>query len=232
MKSDIFGSIILTVISPFQDEMLKLFPSLPDSSSFYLTRGTALAHFYLQHRKSYDLDFFTSEEHLIDPFSRRFEALVQSQSLKTDRRRSLKSFVEIFVIRGEETCVIQFAQDSPFRFEPPQEFPAYPGLKVDSLREIASNKVLALFGRAALRDFIDLYVLIHEAKFDPKRLMKEAQQKDQGFDLYWFGVALERINSYTAESQEMLMLLKPISFSSLQSFFNDWRRKVSESLLK
>jgi predicted nucleotidyltransferase component of viral defense system len=33
------------------------FSELPESEMFYLTGGTALAEFYLAHRKSYDLDF-------------------------------------------------------------------------------------------------------------------------------------------------------------------------------
>ena len=219
----------MPVISPFHEEILKVFPSVPDAGFFYLTGGTALAHFYLQHRKSYDLDFFTSEENLVDSFSRNAGVFLEKQNLKVERRRGMKSFVELFVSRRNESLVIQFAQDSPFRFEPPREFSGYPGLKVDSLRDIASNKTLALFGRAALRDFIDLYVLIREAGVDSKALLQDAQQKDKRFDLYWFAVSLERINTYSAESQEMLMLLKPIAFSELQSFFNGWQHEVAKT---
>ena len=32
------------------------------SQAFFLTGGSALGVFYLQHRRSYDLDFFTTEE--------------------------------------------------------------------------------------------------------------------------------------------------------------------------
>jgi len=34
---------------------------------FYLTGGTALAEFYLAHRKSFDLDIFTTEKGIIIP---------------------------------------------------------------------------------------------------------------------------------------------------------------------
>ena len=89
----------MPVISPFHEEILKVFPSVPDAGFFYLTGGTALAHFYLQHRKSYDLDFFTSEENLVDSFSRNVGVFLEKQNLKVERRRGMKSFVELFVSR-------------------------------------------------------------------------------------------------------------------------------------
>ena len=57
-----------------QLEVLKAFGNLPDADRFYLTGGTALAEFYLGHRRSLDLDLFTAEQGLIVPFSRIAEA--------------------------------------------------------------------------------------------------------------------------------------------------------------
>ncbi len=49
----------MQVISDIQKSILLDFPSVTDAGQFYLTGGTALAEFYLKHRKSNDLDFFT-----------------------------------------------------------------------------------------------------------------------------------------------------------------------------
>jgi len=54
---------------------------------------------------------------------------------------------------------------------------------VDSLVDIASNKLLALFGRATLRDFIDIYFLIKKGFFTGEELIEKAKKKDPGFDL-------------------------------------------------
>jgi len=51
-------------------EILFSFSKVADSEHFYLADGTALAEFCFGHRLSYDLDFFTSKEELILPFSR------------------------------------------------------------------------------------------------------------------------------------------------------------------
>ncbi len=218
------------IITPIQEAVLKHFPEVPDSQHFYLTGGTALAFFYLRHRQSNDLDFFTSVPELTNPFSHQLEAVLKNKGLSTRRLRATHSFVELVLESGAGKTIIQLAQDSPFRFEPPSEFPAFPGLKVDNLRDIASNKLLALFGRAALRDFIDIYVLVTQGGFTEEALLEAAKRKDPGFDLYWLAIAFERIHSFQARSQDMLMLMKPFPFEDLVVWFDRWRKVIGENL--
>ncbi|MBW2708388.1 MAG: nucleotidyl transferase AbiEii/AbiGii toxin family protein, partial [Deltaproteobacteria bacterium] len=45
---------------PFQDWVLKLIMNVDDT--FYLTGGTALGRYYLEHRYSEDLDLFVNRE--------------------------------------------------------------------------------------------------------------------------------------------------------------------------
>ncbi len=63
------------VLTPLQKEVLAFFSKIKDSTYFLLAGGSALAEFYLGHRKSFDLDMFTSEkkrkgtgQFLISPF--------------------------------------------------------------------------------------------------------------------------------------------------------------------
>ncbi len=219
----------MKIINSLQDVILQNFGKCPGSNQFYLTGGTALALFYLRHRKSNDLDFFTSVGEAILPFSEDLE-----KNLKTfgqvRRQRAAFSFVELFIEQEEEKTLIHLAQDSAFRFERTRQFPEYPGLAVDNLSDISSNKLLALFGRAALRDFIDIFFLVKRAGLSPETLIQQAKQKDPGFDLYWLGVALERVHTFEENSSEWLMLLEPISFLEFKSFFNDWRQKILEKI--
>ena len=60
--------------------------------------------------------------------------------------------------------------------------------------------------------------------------IESAKSNDPGFDIYWLGVAFERINTFAAGDSEMLLLIDPVSIKELQDFFNDWRRNISESL--
>ena len=138
--------------------------------------------------------------------------------------------MELIVDRGPETTMIHLAQDSPFRLEKTREFQQYPGLKIDSLPDLAANKLLALFGRATLRDFIDVYSLIKKDKFNPEELMEKAGIKDPGFDLYWLGVAFQRIKTFNDDSLDMLLLTEPIPFHELRLFFNQWGETITEKL--
>ena len=57
-----------------------------------------------------------------------------------------------------------------------------PGLssrEVDSLREIAANKVCALLGRAEIRDLVDLRAILQKG-FDLASVLRDAERKDGG----------------------------------------------------
>ena len=81
---------ITTVLSDFQKKALNLFKTSVLAKNFYLAGGTALAEYYLQHRKSEDLDFFTQVESLYDI------AVDKAQTISV-RPRS-RDFVDLFFI--------------------------------------------------------------------------------------------------------------------------------------
>lgn len=218
------------VLDNLQDAILRRIGNVPDSGNFYLTGGTALAHFYLRHRQSRDLDFFTAMEELVEPFSRHLEEALRAIGMTVQRQRGVHSFVELLVRRDDEATIIHLAQDAAFRFEPTRTFPDYPGVQVESLVDVASNKLLALYGRATLRDFIDVYVLIAKGHFTADVLVEKAKIKDPGFDLYWLGVAFERIKMFHEDAPDLLLLLEPIRFSELLAFFTRWRESITNTL--
>jgi len=221
----------LEILTKLQKKILNLFRILPDSEAFYLTGGTALSAFFLKHRKSNDLDFFTSVEDLIVPLSQKLDSLLQKEDLIIERLRGFHSFVELSASSPRESTIIHLALDSPFRFQQPSESKEFPGLKVDSLIDIASNKLLALFGRAALRDFIDIYFLIKK-HFKKDELIEKATQKDPGFDLYWLGVATEKIDDFSDDSPDMHLLTHPCTMDELKEFFSIWRKEIIEEIIE
>jgi len=215
----------LEILESIQKKILSHLKDLPDINAFYLTGGTALSAFYLGHRKSNDLDFFTNTEELILPFSFKMEEILKGKGFNVKRERGFRSFVELFVDFYDESTIMHIALDSPFRFEQPAESKEFPGIKIDSLIDIATNKLLTLFGRATLRDFIDVYFLVKE-KFTQAELIEKAKIKDPGLDLYWLGVAFERVNEFSDNSPEMLLLMRPCNTNELQGFFNEWKREI------
>ncbi|MEW6456317.1 MAG: nucleotidyl transferase AbiEii/AbiGii toxin family protein [Acidobacteriota bacterium] len=215
----------MEILGSLQKEILNCLKDLSDIEAFYLTGGTALSAFYLKHRRSNDLDLFTTIEELITPFSLKVEETLKRKGLVIERKRSFQSFVELFASSPMEFTVLHIALDSPFRFEEPQESKDFPKLRIDSLIDISTNKLLTLFGRATLRDFIDVYFLIKE-KFTKSELLQKSKIKDPGLDIYWLGVAFERIKEFSSNSSELLLLVRSCGVEELQNFFDEWRTEI------
>ena len=200
------GRGLLTFV---QQTFLSAFAQLPDQSNFYLTGGTALAEFYLGHRLSFDLDFFTPEDGLILPFSYQLEALGRDHSMQVSVVRRFVSYVEFLVTHGAQSLKIDLALDSPFRFASPLlcEY----GVHVNSYADLKVDKLLAYYGRAEPRDAVDLFFILQQEPLAP--LLEAAAQKDPGFDLYWFAVALNRAADLPDELErwpvKMLVELSP-----------------------
>jgi hypothetical protein len=156
-----------------------------------------LTEFYLGHRLSFDLDFFTSEPDLIVPFSRHLEASFKGKGFEVSVTRRFATFVEFLVTKEEDTLRADLALDSPFRFEPPglSEY----GVWVNTFADLKVDKLLAYYGRAEPRDAVDVYFILQQEPVNP--LLELATQKDPGFDLYWFAVALNQAAEFPDEQK-------------------------------
>ncbi len=197
------------LLTPLQREFLQVFSRLQDADQFYLTGGTALTEFYLGHRLSFDVDLFTAQVELAQPVSRQVEALGRPDWQVSVTRR-FSTFVELLVADREESLRVDLALDSPFRFEP--SCPADVGVRVNDERDLCVDKLLAYYGRSEPRDAVDLYFILQRYATDD--LLAWAAQKDSGFDVYWFAVALNRVSEFPDELERwpvrMLVTMDPL----------------------
>ena len=180
------------IISDLQKRLLLALHNLSDSPYFYLTGGTALAEFYFGHRKSYDLDIFTSEQGLVLPFSRIVEEKLKKIFFSLNVVRRFSSFVEFEISQEDEIIKLKFAYDSPFRFKDPVD--SYLGIKINNYKDLVVDKFLAFFGSVEPRDAIDLFFILQRE--DIEKIAELAAQKDPGFDMYWLAVALEKVKDF------------------------------------
>jgi hypothetical protein len=88
--------------------------------------------------------------------------------------------------------------------------------------ELAGHKLLALFDRAAARDFSDVYVLAH--RFGKDVLLARAAQIDTGFDTK---VLADMIASLDRFSDEELPVTGCSSAADLQAFYAAWRSELA-----
>ena len=220
------GNGLLTQI---QREFLAVFSRLPDQARFYLTGGTALSEFYLGHRLSFDIDLFTSDQELILPISYQIEESCASSGLPMAVTRRFASYVEFVISRGEESLKVDLALDSPFRFFPPIE--SEMGVLVNDLQDLHVDKLLAYYGRAEPRDAVDLYFIFQRTSVD--ELLDLAAQKDTGFDLYWFAIALNRAQSFPDEIERWpVKMLQPVSAVDLKRSFLDLEQEIMGKLIR
>ncbi|HEY3356302.1 MAG TPA: nucleotidyl transferase AbiEii/AbiGii toxin family protein [Polyangia bacterium] len=164
-------------LTPLQRELLEAF--FARDQGFFLTGGAALAGFYLGHRETDDLDLFGPPDLELD---RAVRALAGAAAACGAGLRSLQHYPEFrrFIAeRGDERCVVDLAIDrAPAVVADKIVFGA---VRVDSLREIAANKVCTLIGRAEIKDLVDLQALL-AAGVELGQALDDAARKDAGVD--------------------------------------------------
>ncbi len=172
--------------------------------------------FYLQHRYSDDLDFFTEDPQAVLRVPAVMRAMAGKIGASLSFTRTLDHFLECFLVSAAgERLEMDFALDSPYRLEP-KVFRQEIGFWTDSVLDISCNKLSALFDRAEPKDFVDIYFIHHE-RICLKDLFPKAQQKHVGMDPYWLAQAFARVR----EAKILPRMIKPITPEQLSGFFTE-----------
>jgi predicted nucleotidyltransferase component of viral defense system len=204
----------MAILTPFQQQLLRAIGQTQIAENFYLTGGTALAAYFLQHRLSEDLDFFSSDPNAVRLVKAPLQAVAAKMDATLEFSRTFNTFVECFITGpNDERVKFDFAQDSPFRLLPTTLDPEF-GLQIDSALDIASNKLAALFGRAAEKDFVDVF-FIHQELLPFHDLLIQARKKHVGMDDYWLAISLRRVQ----EVKILPRMIKSLDLTTLRAFF-------------
>ena len=213
----------MEILTPFQIEVLKRFARTPLNKTFFLTGGTALSAFYLQHRLSEDLDFFTEEEGQVPHVIPILQRIAVDLQVRIEVRRQFASYLEIFLHSNKDEIIkCDFARDSPYRHEKTIQVPAL-GIFTDNVVDIACNKLSALFDRTATKDFVDVYFLDKETLRFPEMLTK-AKMKHVGMDDYWLAISLRKVMDLGA----LPKMVKPLDVEAMHDFFLTKARELME----
>jgi len=205
------------LLTPFQRSVLKAFTDIEESKAFYLTGGTALSAFYLAHRRSEDFDLFTSAEPLIAIVARKFKSALENSGIRVQEIRSFSSFWEAVASNENENFKIQLAYDIPFLLS---EIAETEGLRIHSFEDIAAGKLLALYGRAEERDFIDIYCIVKSGKMSLETLIELAKKKDPGLDEYYLAISFEQSEKIPDDPSRLKVnLVAPIDPKEMKNFF-------------
>lgn len=156
-----------------QDKFLSWWQTL--NFPFYLTGGTALGRFYLNHRYSDDLDFFVNNndryQHYVSIFKKEIAANFRiniQQSLFTD------DFSRVFIAEEESLLKIELVNDIEYRVGEPEN---YLYGKIDTPINILSNKLSAVIGRDEPKDIFDIIHIALNYSFNWKDIFDHAKRK-------------------------------------------------------
>jgi len=154
-----------------------LIDNLPDGilASFYLTGGTALSAFYIEHRLSKDLDFFTDTEEQMPPIEFLTALIRRLPSVKDIRYERLfdRRIFEV-VFKDSDTLKVEF---STYPFKSVEERTKVGKLVVDSLLNIVTGKLFALTDRYDPKDFVDLYFVLRNYDRKLEDLIKKTGER-------------------------------------------------------
>lgn len=161
------------LLYPLQDRVLN--QVAVSGTSFYMTGGTVLGRFLLNHRYSDDLDFFLNAA---TDFREQIEKLIEFLNLtfRDIRMNNLQdSFARYYIVENDLQLKLEFVNDVKFRVGIPIR--KEDGLQIDTWDNILSNKLTAL-SRTAPKDYADVLFLSLKYKFNWKTIIDHAKQKD------------------------------------------------------
>ena len=202
---------------------------------FFLTGGTALAAFYLHHRISEDLDLFIRREDVDFGIALRGLSENLRKFGEVETALASKSFLRFFLHapNGEwDKLKIEFAQDVPALIVSPLTIDH---VIVDSLEDIATNKVSAILGRDKPRDLFDLYMILSKTSLTLDILFKNVITKDASFEhkeaLYGFvGKIRNTLNLSQEEFLSDVHPVKPETALNMARYLNGAIDKFLEEL--
>ena len=208
------------MLTPLQKRIAKIVGGLSEARGFALAGAGGLLVRGLIHRQTRDLDYFTvpGEEEALSGLRDALERALDRAALDHSRQRDLSTFVRIEVSDGDDRCEVDLAID--YRALPVEPSDYGPTLAV---RELAANKVLALFDRAEARDFLDLVELTRY--FELRPLLELAAEKDTGFDTAGFLEALSSLQRFTSAD----LGITEAEYERLLATVGTWRNDLGRS---
>jgi len=192
----------------FQDKFLSWYSTL--ELPFYLTGGTALGRYFLNHRYSEDLDFFTNANPGFTEFLAAVRyGMIESFDISPAEILITDDFARFFVSDGELKLKIDFVNDVE----------KYVGKKIsstfgyiDNPLNILTNKLSALVGRDEPKDFFDILKIANTYSYNWKEVFLLAKEKALLNELE----ISEKISTFRVEQFSGVdWLIDPLNFEEL-----------------
>ena len=206
-------------LTELQEEVARLFFSLPASDGFLLAGGGALLACGLTTRPTEDLDFF-GERGQVDVAAARdqLEAAAVARGWTITRVQDGETFVRLH-LSGDGEVIVDLAIDVAAS-RPPVVTIVGPTFDPE---ELAGRKLAALFSRAEARDFADVYVLAQ--RFSKELLLERAAEDDLGFDHRVLAEMMRTLDRFTDDE----LPVASSNVDAVRAFFRDWADELGQA---
>lgn len=192
--------------------------------NFYFTGGTALSAVYLNHRLSEDLDFFSSEKFDTLPVLNLMTGWSQKHHFKITSQET--EVVRIFLLEfdDKEKLKVDFGY---YPYKRLKKGTVIDAVEVDSLFDIAVNKLQTIHQRNNIKDFVDLYFLLKT--FTVWDLINGVRIKFRmELDPYTVAADYLKIGSF----DNLPNMLVPLELKDLQDFYKEMAKKLGMKVVK
>ena len=210
--------------TPLQKSIFDGFSAKNLARNFYFTGGTALSVFYLHHRISEDMDFFSEvdfENQLVIDF---VTEISKSLNLTYDFTQRYKARVFELQKKGKTKIKIDFVH---YPYKRVEEGIKVDNIFVDSLRDIGGNKLLCINQRTDIKDFVDLYFLLKKFSIWDLLYVVEAKFRME-MDMVLIASDFAKVEDF----KFLPKMLVPLELSTLQKFFRDQAKEIGKRITK
>ncbi len=201
------------VLTEQQIEILKKMPE-EIKENFVLSGGTCLSAFYLGHRKSEDLDFFSFSFNNKMPFSKIETILKKNFSVKSHNRIFDRNIFNIMDVK------IEFVPLYFKRINEPKKEKDF-NIFIESLEDICANKIIAMTDRREIKDYIDIFFVSTKKNINFQKLIDLAKEKYNG--AYEYLLNFDILNSMKDDFKEIKFLEEKVDFNEIIDFYSKFK---------
>lgn len=188
-------------MDPFHQRLARVALDAAARYGFCLAGGYAVqAHGFVD-RVSKDVDLFTTTAAAAD-FSAAQAAVAKAlrgDGLDVTVEREGPSFARLAVADPVSGNVSTVELGVDWRAYPPVQLAIGPVLHP---ADAAANKLCALYGRAEVRDYVDVHGVLKDGRYSADDLLRMATDHDPGFDPAIFAEALRAVRRFPASAFE------------------------------
>lgn len=218
---------MVPILTKQQDLALKLIANTNLAKAFYFGGGTVLSQYYLHHRYSEDLDFFCKEEFNPQDVTVLIKGLQNKLGFTSfDYQNSFNR--NLYFLRFEDDYVLKI-EFTYYPFEQIEQPKTVDGLMIDSVIDIATNKLFTIAQKPRGRDYFDLYAIIQKYHFTIEDLRMKAKLKfDWHIDPLQLGSRFFEIEKHLDDS----IIHEKIGQKKLVKFFQDQAKKFASEFIE